>query len=888
MIKRKTIMILFTTILLTQVLILQPTTSNSILNKDTNSSIQSVQKPITGSLQKDAPGGTEIIKDNVMQYSDFEVADSDGGSLAFYEWGTGYGVANHSYQDEVISGSYGAYYSTRGTDQYSSYFSRSRYLGYKSQRAYLNEDINMNFKYNAKANPNFAQGAEILIYIRFNSNLGNYYLYYYLSRVSGLPTNGTTNGYYDIRGSLNTWYTVSRNLTEDFTEVFSGPDLSQTYPIYHYFIITSPKNPSGDTILLFDDVSYTNETSFEYVLDLNGDFESGDSMYWNDYSTGPGSVYLTEADKTQGQKAMNMTIYMPNSDSESNIYADRDIYWSGWGDIPKGFYAEQIGDVVFNYDWKYSDTPGIGNQYAYFYITASNGTYDISIMFYLGDESDVISNSNSTYTTWAAYYIEANGFGIRDTWHNFHIDFNELLINLGYSSAFSVWYTGYYLYGYGVEDSTAQLLVDDYQLITNPVGDSSFEGEFFYSASDPILFWQTPSNPYYVNITTDVHSGNYAANLTSGSGINHAYCRRNMYMHIENNQFTDFWWRLDKITNTGTSAYSTIELEVNNFQHIYYVLGNNSYYNPSNSSNYCYYYVEGNNVIGIWQNLFRNLTNDVFTAFGPGNHNITQIEANSYTAGVEEVITIVDDLNFVRDAQGPIISNIELNPSMPQYGQTVDVSVDVTDNILLRWVQLFYKIGAGSWQPTQMNFLSGKYRATIPSADYGTVISYYFVATDIYYLVTPLGSAGAPYTYTVDDYIDPILFVEAPPESQVLNETIIFNITEAYDPGSGIDFFEIEHNGSIVYHDSVVPANFIWDTTIYENMEYDVFFRLFDNAGNSVEIVLHYTVYNPPTGWETFKAFMQKWYPYITAGAGALLIGILVIVIVVRRKKRLA
>jgi len=122
----------------------------------------------------------------------------------------------------------------------------------------------------------------------------------------------------------------------------------------------------------------------------------------------------------------------------------------------------------------------------------------------------------------------------------------------------------------------------------------------------------------------------------------------------------------------------------------------------------------------------------------------------------------------------------------------------------------------------------------------------------------------------------------------VLNGTIIFNITDAYDLGSGIATFEIIINGTIVYDETTFPASYAWDTEIYDNIDYQVIFRIEDNAGNIVEINLEYTIYNPPTGWETFKAFMIKWGPYIGGGAGALLIGILVIVIVVRRKKRIA
>ena len=77
MMKRKTIMILFTAMLLTQVLVLQPTLSKVALNGKNNLSIQSAEKPIIPSLTKDAPTGTEKIKANVFEGGDCE--ESAGG-----------------------------------------------------------------------------------------------------------------------------------------------------------------------------------------------------------------------------------------------------------------------------------------------------------------------------------------------------------------------------------------------------------------------------------------------------------------------------------------------------------------------------------------------------------------------------------------------------------------------------------------------------------------------------------------------------------------------------------------------------------------------------------------------------------------------------------------
>ncbi|MCK5185179.1 MAG: hypothetical protein KAQ95_12795, partial [Candidatus Heimdallarchaeota archaeon] len=376
-------------------------------------SIQSAEKPVFPSLTIDAPSGTDKIRANIFEDGDCELVSGDGGPSGFYGWGSGYNTVNHSYQDEVHSGSYGAYYSSRGTTQYSTSIARNRYMLYTPELTYFDEKITLDFWYNAKANPDITMGGQIYFYLYLETNLGSRYIYYYLSRQSALPTNSSNYGRYDLRGPLNTWTNVVRNLTEDVEQVFAGLDLSQSYINNIYFHVSSPQNPTGDTILLFDDVSVTNDTSFEY-LTVNGDFENGDSTYWNDYNSGPGFVYVTEDDFTQGQRAMNITSYSPYSNSDSYVYAEKDIM-AGWNSMAKGFQAEQPGDLVFSFDWKYSDTPGIGRQRSYFYLYAHNGTYDISLNYFLGDENDVVPYSNSSSSNYANYYFKADGFGIRDT-----------------------------------------------------------------------------------------------------------------------------------------------------------------------------------------------------------------------------------------------------------------------------------------------------------------------------------------------------------------------------------------------------------------------------------------------------------------------------------------
>ncbi|HUT79801.1 MAG TPA: hypothetical protein VMZ29_01255 [Candidatus Bathyarchaeia archaeon] len=884
--KRISLLVLFVTMLFTLTLVFQPVQSKVSFVDDSVQSLQAIVNPITETYSATAVGGTEKILSNVFYGGDCEEEKPNGEPVGFYGYGSGNNYANHSYQDEVHAGNYGAILSSRGSAQYyASHYSSWYFTNYISELGYLDQDINMDLWVNAKANPDFTSGAEIYLRVRFLTDLGNYYINYYLSRVSGLPFNSTTSAFFDLRDSLDTWRQIDRNITEDFESVFPTPTLSLSY-IYSFFLYTtSVSNPVGDTVLLFDDVEFTNSTGFNFIHQ-NGDFEEGNSHFWYDTSSGAASVYRTEDDFTQGTSAMNCTIFQPKSNGYSYLYAEQDIY-DGWQVMPKGWYAEQPGDLMINFDWKYSDTPLLGSQKASFYIYCSNSTYDTYFYFILGDENDnLASYSNYTYSSYSQIYLPAEGFGSRDTWNHFSIDFIEILMSLGFTNTIP-YYVGYYC-DISSTVSKIQLLIDDFSIITCPTGDASFEGNFVTSPTDPLNYWQTNYDDRYVNITSDAYDGNFAANLTSYVGITSAYCyKTEMYLPVTNNQFTDFYWRLDKRTDLGSTAYSYIRLELDHSKYIYYVVGNNSLYTPINNSINCFYFVDGYNQMGSWNNIFRNFTDDVITAFGPSDYTVTQIYLHNYANGVEVISTIFDHLYFVRDNEAPIFTDVTINPTPAEYFDSVEISADVADNIQMDSVILHYKIDAGSWITEEMIFNSMVYLKSIPAQDYGTVVSFYIEAVDIYGQTTEEGTALIPHTYTVEDNTNPILMIDGPSTADIVNSSVTFTVLDVSDEGSGIANFQMIVNGTATDF-SVIPSTIVWETAELENGIYTIIFRATDNAGNIEQKVYEYEVYYPPTIWESFVAFMTKWWPYLTAGAGGLLIGILVIVIVVKRKKRLA
>ncbi|NHJ85582.1 MAG: hypothetical protein FK734_08980 [Asgard group archaeon] len=887
--KRKSLVILILAAFFLQMVISQPNLNVSSLQLDV------VKAQTLGPINNDyivntpGPEGMELIKTNVFYDGGMEEEKPNHEPAAFYGSGTGNGYTNHSYKDEVHSGSYGAILTCKATPQYGSSYYSTRYVADLPQRSYLYQDISYNVWFNAKANPDYVFGAEMYLRMRVSTNLGNRYLNYYLSRVSGIPLNSSTTAYFDERVSLNTWSNVERNLTKDIEQAFPGVNLATSYVTYIYFYTTSVANPSGSTILLFDDIVLTNGTGFNY-LSQNGDFEDGNSYKWYDSSSGGASLTLSKTDYVEGTSSMNLTSTTQGltSSPSSNIRAENYIY-DAWGEVPKGWFGNEPGEVVYSFDWKYSDSPGIGSQYSYFYIYSSNNTYTSYLYFILGDENNNLASfSNYSYSTYSSYAVKANGFGIRDTWQHFTFDLYELYNTFKIPDVVPN-YVGFYTDLYNTPDVNVQLLVDEFKITTYPAGDASFENNIVESLTDPLNLWVNSANDQYINITSDAFDGDYAANLTSYIGATNINCYKNTFFQITSNVYTDFYWRLDEITNIGSLAYSEIRLELDSSYFIHYILGNNSFFSYTNSSSHYYYFVEGHDEIGTWNNLFRDVSNDITIAFGEDDYNITQIYLSSYATGTEVVSTIFDHIHFSRDIEGPQITNSLLNPVAPEYDEPVDISVEVHDNIAVAEVELSVQIDGGSWLlPMPMTLDAGRYTATIPGHDYGTTISYYFAAIDINGHITLLGSQLNPYdSYVVTDTVNPVLVYEAPPETQVLNGTITFNFTDAYDLGSGIQAFEIQLNGSVIFGDTAPPESYQWNTEMNENGEYLIVFKLFDTAGNIEEIELTYTVYNPPTWWESFIAFATSPLGIFTwSASGALTLGIFILVVIVRARRK--
>ena len=790
----------------------------------------------------DAIGGEDSLKENIIPDQGFAEEDSAGGPEYFYYGGTTYAISNSSYQDNVHSGSYSGYLANKGTLQSTGY--AYNYRSFAS--ILLNYSVTLDFWYNPYGNPDILAGGEIYAYVQCYTGSTWPTLYYYFSRDSPLSTNGT-NGFYDMRSGLSSWLHFDRNITRDYEEAI-GPVTPTTMIQGVYFYARSPSgSPTGYTELIIDDVSLTNDTGYEFLQ--NGDFEFGNGNYWYTYSNGPSSSEITYNDFTEGNSALNITAKSYFDDSTSYCYTRRNIY-VGSNYYYKSFQAVQPEDVMINFDWKYSDVENGGDsQYAYFRIFAQNSTLTYNLYFYLGHDSDNYVNTNSTSSGQIIRYYNASGFGTRDSWNHFTLDLYELSV-IENILEIPIRQVEFYLYSGNQQNATTQLLVDNFDLTTYPTGDPSFEMDFAWNQNDPVIAWDNSGNHLYTNITSDAHTGNYAANITSHNSYGISQVSRNLYLPIDNNLYADFWWKLEHITDTD-GDYSEIYFVLNGSYTLHYLLGKSSITYLGNSSNNVFFTVENYNTTGTWYNLVRDIAADAQAAFTRSDWVLTDIQLASYCyAAGGKVITLFDDIHFARDTTPPAINSVTVLNTPTYYDNAV---IEIVANDILNPVSeviLTYQHNS-IWYPVLATEISeNNFVAEIPYYEYNTDIEFYVEAFDTFGNNNTADNSGSNYSYTIADDVDPTLTIFGPAENETLSDQVIFYIG-CNDVGSDVNQITIEIDDSELYT-GVLIESIILDTRLYDDGDHTLSFEAEDIAGNSILVEKDITISNPTPDLITF------------------------------------
>lgn len=779
-------------------------------------------------------GGEEILLSNIIQNGNMEEQDAAGGPADISYWGSTYQYIDPTYQADVYAGSYACYMAGMGTEQGPANTQNYRYLTDIPERAYIDQKINLDFYYKLVANPDLTIGGSVYFFVRVYTISASYHLVYYLSENTFSHINNSNYVYIDMRGSIGSWINFNRNITYDFEDGFGAA--TDPYVVQLYFFVYSPTNPTGFVEFIIDEVSVTNSTAFNF-LSNNGDFEAGSGYLWSSSKYGPGSAFITTADHTEGTSALNMTAfaYYDNSIAYENVIT----YFYVGDDPPRGYYATAPGDFVISFDWKYSDTTsGGGNQNAFLQLQLQNTSTLVYIYYYIGEISDIIPPYNYTSPSYCEYYLGVTNFGSRDVWNKETIDLYPVLSMLGLNDL-SILYAYFGIYaGFNLGDRVT-LLIDDFKIVTYPLGDPSFEQDYYWSTSNPIVSWGENKNYLFVNLTSAAHTGNHALNISSYSSQGYVYVDRNCWLPVNESLYTDFWWKIDSISDLNT--FTTYEIILNGGYTLNYVLGKSQSMALTNISIAAYYFVENFNQTGVWNNLVRNIYDDAVAAFGVNDYSITNVRAACFASGAGiKAETLFDDVNFVYDTTGPEVTNIWFEHT-PVYYQDTMINVQLEDALSDVDAVTIYYWDTVDWFVTgTVNLGGGHFRGAIPMDDYGAQYNFYINATDEFGYYT----VGTMHYFGVGDDIDPEATITSPTDLAEVSGTVTITV-DCSDDGSGIDKVEFWIDSSYEYTDSAGPSySYEWDTTTLNNGYHYIDVYTYDNADRWVQDYITVDVQN--------------------------------------------
>ncbi|MFW9888509.1 MAG: fibronectin type III domain-containing protein [Candidatus Thorarchaeota archaeon] len=145
--------------------------------------------------------------------------------------------------------------------------------------------------------------------------------------------------------------------------------------------------------------------------------------------------------------------------------------------------------------------------------------------------------------------------------------------------------------------------------------------------------------------------------------------------------------------------------------------------------------------------------------------------------------------------QGPIVSTPVLSPSEPKHGDSVTLSVDLTDQDGVKNVTCYYSINAGPWQNVSMtNQLGDTYNCSLGTYFVDDVVQYYIKAFDNSTSYNPTTTITYSFEILNQPPTEPVL---DDPGTTITVSNLLVNWTDGYDLEGGIDHYELQMSSSI-------------------------------------------------------------------------------------------
>ncbi|MDF1540628.1 MAG: hypothetical protein P1Q69_17150, partial [Candidatus Thorarchaeota archaeon] len=400
---------------------------------------------------------------NINENPSFE--DWTGSRPADYNGGGGssYRNADFAYSGSGVTDNYGLLIECEASSTSSSegYVSQ----GPLSTSSLIEPGLSLTLDWNVLQNAAYDEGAHVWVEIQtFDGVSKHRNLYYILSGNYGF-SNGSIDAWFYLNDTIGEWHSLNRDITADYIAVWGAGDLDSSMYVQYFQLQTySYEGDPGIVQVAFDEITLTNGTYSGWIG--NSNFETGTESPWSASRISMG--YMEQStDSTHETYSLNMSV--PEYTVASGFVNLIKLF-----NYPASYFASTPGMMLLELDWKYNDTPTIPSmQYANLALTFRNESGYYYFWIYMGTYNDALLGSNSTTVS----YFKMPGFGARDTWQSSRIDLYDYLSSRGISNV-SLFRLEFYLSN-AAPGASVSLLLDDFQIITYPLGNPGFEEDWY-------------------------------------------------------------------------------------------------------------------------------------------------------------------------------------------------------------------------------------------------------------------------------------------------------------------------------------------------------------------------------------------------------------------------
>ncbi|MBN2228372.1 MAG: hypothetical protein JW779_02190, partial [Candidatus Thorarchaeota archaeon] len=590
------------------------------------SSLQIIENPVDIPRVADEVDAAGNMLINVNENPSFE--DWTGSGPASYDWAsaTAYREADFAYSGSGVTGNYGLLIESESSSTTDGGGYVSRQIP-SSPSPLVEPGISLSFDWNVLENQAYDGGGRTFIIVSTYDGVSKYRNINYILSGNNPIGNYTSDAYFYLNDTLDEWHSFSRSITDDYIAVWGAGDLSSSqYVAYVQLKTYASAGVYGIISVAFDNIVLTDGSYSSWIA--NGDFETGTQSPWD--ASRSSRAYLEQStDSTHETYSLNMSIPEITAGS-GNVNTYKEF------DYPGGFFASSPGMMYFDIDWKYNDTPSASHQSGRLTLWTRNTTSSYWLSIYFGTMDNTL-NALSNYTS--QYFFKMPGFGTKDIWQYTRIDIYDYLSSAGFSNV------SLYQVEFAIQNSapgaSVFLLLDDFQIITYPLGDPGFEEDWYQDAVTPFAGWDDYNGgPTNILRSTDAYQGNYACKLT-GVYQNTVGVYRDEDIPVNRNDLTNFSWRIDTIGNDN--AWAIVRVLFTDSHYFNYLLGGGSSQPFGNASASCTFYVESFNNTGTWNLLQRNLTADYEAAFGSSANLVIDQLVLRMSVGTNGGLTILFD-----------------------------------------------------------------------------------------------------------------------------------------------------------------------------------------------------------------------------------------------------